>query len=143
NNLGDLRYYAHWGLDETELGWSSMLTEYLFYLLPFSYAHKAKYLMYGNENSVDHFYYSKEVYFKERPILSFFEASDNLKSYVYEFDETAAISVHTGRDISGIAFDGHISIFVAGISYRNEKFDVDSWNSSRIRSTTIELGLTF
>ncbi len=66
NNLGDLRYYAHWGLDETELGWSSMLTEYLFYLLPFSYAHKAKYLMYGNENSVDHFYYSKEG-FKCRP----------------------------------------------------------------------------
>ncbi len=64
-------------------------------------------------------------------------------SAIYEFDETAAISVHTGRDISGIAFDGHISIFVAGISYRNEKFDVDSWNSSRIRSTTIELGLTF
>ena len=60
NNLGDLRYYAHWGIDETELGWSSQLTEYLFYLLPFSHHYKGKYLVYGNENSVDHYYYSKE-----------------------------------------------------------------------------------
>jgi hypothetical protein len=64
-------------------------------------------------------------------------------SALYEVKDFAAVSVHSGRDIFGIAIDGRISVFVAGISYRNEKFEIDSWTSSRVRSTTAEIGLTF
>ncbi|HIG93708.1 TPA: hypothetical protein HA242_04615 [Candidatus Woesearchaeota archaeon] len=60
NGLGDMNFYAHWGVDETELGWSSQLTQYMFFLLPFCYSFKSKYMVFGNENSCDRYYYSKE-----------------------------------------------------------------------------------
>ena len=59
NDLGDIRCYANWGFDETDLGWSSILTQYLFYLLPFNHNFNAKYMIFGNEND-ECYYYSKE-----------------------------------------------------------------------------------
>ncbi len=67
NELGDLRFYANWGVDMEELGWSSQLTEYMFSLVPFCYALKGKYIVFGNEKSCDSFYYSKEG-FKCNPV---------------------------------------------------------------------------
>ncbi len=55
-----LRDYTLWDLDKTDLGWSSQLTQYLFFLLPLNYAHASKYMIYGNEYSCDTSYYSEE-----------------------------------------------------------------------------------
>ncbi|MBI4980046.1 hypothetical protein HZC30_00645 [Candidatus Woesearchaeota archaeon] len=55
-----LRDYTLWDLDKTDLGWSSQLTQYLFFLLPFNYAFSSKYMIYGNEYSCDTCYYNEE-----------------------------------------------------------------------------------
>jgi hypothetical protein len=55
-----LRDYTLWDLDKTDLGWSSQLTQYLFFLLPLNYAYASKYMIYGNEYSCDTSYYSEE-----------------------------------------------------------------------------------
>ncbi len=55
-----LRDYTLWDLDKTDLGWSSQLTQYLFFLLPLNYAFSSKYMIYGNEYSCDTSYYSEE-----------------------------------------------------------------------------------
>ncbi len=59
NQLGEIRCYANWGFDETDLGWSNILTQYLFYLLPFNYNFSSKYMIFGNEND-ECYYYTKE-----------------------------------------------------------------------------------
>jgi len=60
SNLNDIADYTLWDLEYTDLGWSAVLTEYLFFLLPFSYHYKHKYVVYGNEYSCDSYYYNKE-----------------------------------------------------------------------------------
>ncbi len=60
NGLGDLRFYGHWDIDETELGWTSQLTEYLFLLIPFNSFYNAKYVVFGHEQSCSDFYSSTE-----------------------------------------------------------------------------------
>ncbi len=60
NGFGDLRFYGHWDLDETELGWASQLTEYMFLLLPFTSFYNARYILFGHEQSCSDFFTSKE-----------------------------------------------------------------------------------
>ncbi len=60
NGLGDLRFYGHWDVDETELGWASQLTEYLLLLLPFSSFYNSRYLIFGHEQSCNDFFTSKD-----------------------------------------------------------------------------------
>ncbi len=67
NGLGEIRDYMIWDLDQTDLGWSNQLTEYLFMLLPFNYFFGSKYIIYGNEYSSDAYYYSSEG-FKCHPV---------------------------------------------------------------------------
>jgi len=62
NNFGYLRSFGHWGMDVTELGWTSQLTEYLFFLLPFNYYYRSKYMVFGNEYSCDSSYVNNEGY---------------------------------------------------------------------------------
>ncbi len=59
NDLGEIRCYANWGVDETDLGWSTILTQYLFLLLPINYKENAKYMIFGNEND-DCYYVTKD-----------------------------------------------------------------------------------
>ncbi len=65
NDLGEIRCYANWGFDETDLGWSSILTQYLFLLLPIHYKEEAKYMIFGNEN--DECYYLTKDGFRCNP----------------------------------------------------------------------------
>ncbi|PIZ50672.1 hypothetical protein COY27_06175 [Candidatus Woesearchaeota archaeon CG_4_10_14_0_2_um_filter_33_13] len=67
NHSRDLLDYTLWGLEETDLGWSNQLTQYLFFLLPFAYSLKGKYIVFGNEKSADSHYYSSEG-FKCNPV---------------------------------------------------------------------------
>ncbi len=67
SNLNDIADYTLWDLEYTDLGWSAVLTEYLFFLLPFNYHYKHKYIVYGNEYSCDSYYYNKEG-FKCHPV---------------------------------------------------------------------------
>lgn len=67
SNLNDIADYTLWDLDYTDLGWSAVLTEYLFFLLPFNFFYKQKYIVYGNEYSCDSYYYNKEG-FKCHPV---------------------------------------------------------------------------
>ncbi len=60
NGLGDLRFYGHWDIDETELGWASQLTEYFLLLLPFNSFYSAKYMIFGHEQSCNEVFISRE-----------------------------------------------------------------------------------
>ncbi len=67
NGFSELGNYEYWNCDATNVPGNSQLTEYLFYMLPFSCQHKAKYLLFGNEQSCDQYYFSKEG-FKCNPV---------------------------------------------------------------------------
>ncbi|MBI2668764.1 hypothetical protein HYX14_02895 [Candidatus Woesearchaeota archaeon] len=67
NGFENLRFFKHWNLENTDLGWSSQLTEYMFFMLPFAYYHRCKYMLYGHEQSCDSSYYNKEG-FKCNPV---------------------------------------------------------------------------
>ncbi|MEK6938948.1 MAG: hypothetical protein AABX04_07965 [Nanoarchaeota archaeon] len=60
NELCKLRCNVEWDLDDTDLGSANVITEFLFLCLPFSYSHHSKYIVFGNENSCNKYYYSKE-----------------------------------------------------------------------------------
>jgi len=56
---GLLRYGKYWGL-KTELGWGLQTTEYALLCLPFAHYFKADYLLLGNEQSCNDWFYDKE-----------------------------------------------------------------------------------
>lgn len=60
NGLGDLRFYGHWDIDETELGWASQLTEFMLLLLPFNSFYNSRYMIFGHEQSCNDYFISKE-----------------------------------------------------------------------------------
>ncbi len=51
HDTGRLRDYNHLGLPFSELGWGLQTTEYALELIPFAYAHNARYLLFGNEQT--------------------------------------------------------------------------------------------
>ena len=67
SNVNEISDYSLWDLDPTDLGWSTQLTQYLFFLLPFNIFFNYKYILYGNEYSCDTFYISDEG-FKCSPV---------------------------------------------------------------------------
>lgn len=60
NELCKLRCNVEWDLDDTDLGSANVITEFLFFCLPFAYSHHCKYILFGNENSCNKYYYSSE-----------------------------------------------------------------------------------
>lgn len=60
NSICKLRCNVEWDLDDTDLGSANVITEFAFMCLPFNYYHQAKYLVFGNENSCNKHYYSKD-----------------------------------------------------------------------------------
>jgi len=51
HETGKFRDYPYLGVPFTELGWGLQTTEYALELIPFAYALKAKYLLFGNEQT--------------------------------------------------------------------------------------------
>jgi len=51
HETGKFRDYPHLGVPYTEMGWGLQTTEYALELIPFAYALKAKYLLFGNEQT--------------------------------------------------------------------------------------------
>jgi hypothetical protein len=51
HETGKLRDYPYLGVPLTEMGWGLQTTEYALELIPFAYALKAKYLLFGNEQT--------------------------------------------------------------------------------------------
>lgn len=51
HETGKLRDYPYLGVPFTEMGWGLQTTEYALELIPFAYALKAKYLLFGNEQT--------------------------------------------------------------------------------------------
>jgi hypothetical protein len=51
HETGKFRDYPHLGVPFTELGWGLQTTEYALELIPFAYALKSKYLLFGNEQT--------------------------------------------------------------------------------------------
>ncbi|MBS3170130.1 hypothetical protein J4210_06630 [Candidatus Woesearchaeota archaeon] len=60
NGLGDLRFYGHWDIDETEMGWNSQLTEFLLLLTPFNSFYNSRYMIFGHEQSCNDVYVNKD-----------------------------------------------------------------------------------
>jgi len=60
NSVCKLRCNVEWDLDDTDLGSANVITEFAFMCLPFNYHHQAKYLIFGNENSCNKYYYGKD-----------------------------------------------------------------------------------
>ena len=51
HETGKFRDYPHLGVPFTEIGWGLQTTEYALELIPFAYALKTKYLLFGNEQT--------------------------------------------------------------------------------------------
>jgi hypothetical protein len=62
NSLSLLRYYEHFNVPETQVGWTRLLTEYALMSLPLAHTLGSEYLLFGNEKSCDDHYTSKEGY---------------------------------------------------------------------------------
>lgn len=60
NEAGRLRYYNYLNVKKTELGWGQQLTEYFIDFLPICSSHNARFMVFGNEQSCNDFYTSKE-----------------------------------------------------------------------------------
>lgn len=62
NSLSLLRFYEHFDVEETQVGWTRLLTEYVLMELPLAAAFGSEYILLGNEKSCDDYYVSKEGY---------------------------------------------------------------------------------
>jgi hypothetical protein len=60
HETGKFRDYPHLGVPFTEMGWGLQTTEYALELIPFAYALKAKYLLFGNEQTAASTYMDSE-----------------------------------------------------------------------------------
>jgi hypothetical protein len=60
HETGKFRDYPHLGVPFTEMGWGLQTTEYALEMIPFAYALKARYLLFGNEQTAASTYMDAE-----------------------------------------------------------------------------------
>ena len=60
HETGKFRDYPHLGVPFTEMGWGLQTTEYALEMIPFAYALKSKYLLFGNEQTAASTYMDSE-----------------------------------------------------------------------------------
>jgi len=61
HETGKFRDYKYLGLKQSEFGWGLQTTEYALECLPFAYALRGKYLLFGNEQTTSATYMSEDV----------------------------------------------------------------------------------
>jgi len=62
HSAGNLRDGVHLGVGKTEIGWSLQSTQYGLLLLPVAHNFRARYIIFGNEQSCREYYYDPEGY---------------------------------------------------------------------------------
>ena len=67
HETGKLRDYTYLGLPKSEYGWGLQNTEYALEFIPFAYALKGKYILFGNEQSTAETYYDDKYHWKIYP----------------------------------------------------------------------------
>jgi hypothetical protein len=94
HETGKLRDYSYLGVPFTEMGWGLQTTEYALELIPFAYALKAKYLLFGNEQTAAATYMDAENRWRVYPCY------DQSHHWMMHIDQITQMfsgrSVHTG-----------------------------------------------
>jgi hypothetical protein len=67
HETGKFRDYPYLGVPFTEMGWGLQTTEYALEMIPFAYALKTKYLLFGNEQTAASTYMDSEDRWKVHP----------------------------------------------------------------------------
>ncbi len=97
HETGKFRDYPYLGVPFTEMGWGLQTTEYALELIPFAYALKAKYLLFGNEQTAASTYMDSEGRWTVHPCY------DQSHRWTVHIDQITQMfsgrSVHTGSII--------------------------------------------
>jgi hypothetical protein len=94
HETGKFRDYPYLGVPFTELGWGLQTTEYALELIPFAYALKAKYLLFGNEQTAAATYMDSEGRWTVHPC---YDQSHRWTVHIDQITQTfSGRSVNTG-----------------------------------------------
>lgn len=97
HETGKFRDYPHLGVPFTEMGWGLQTTEYALELIPFAYAHKARYLLFGNEQTAASTYMDSEGRWTVHPC---YDQSHRWTIHIDQITKTfSGRSVNTGSVI--------------------------------------------
>ena len=94
HETGKFRDYPYLGVPFTEMGWGLQTTEYALELIPFAYALKAKYLLFGNEQTAASTYMDSEGRWTVHPC---YDQSHRWTVHIDQITQTfSGRSVNTG-----------------------------------------------
>jgi hypothetical protein len=94
HETGKFRDYPHLGVPYTEMGWGLQTTEYALELIPFAYALKARYLLFGNEQTAASTYMDSEGRWAVHPC---YDQSHRWTVHIDQITQTfSGRSVNTG-----------------------------------------------
>jgi hypothetical protein len=94
HETGKFRDYPYLGVPFTEMGWGLQTTEYALELIPFAYAVKAKYLLFGNEQTAASTYMDSEGRWTVHPC---YDQSHRWTVHIDQITQTfSGRSVNTG-----------------------------------------------
>jgi hypothetical protein len=97
HETGKFRDYPYLGVPFTEMGWGLQTTEYALELIPFAYALKAKYLLFGNEQTAASTYMDSEDRWTVHPC---YDQSHRWTVHIDQITQTfSGRSVNTGSVI--------------------------------------------
>jgi len=97
HETGKFRDYPYLGVPFTEMGWGLQTTEYALELIPFAYALKAKYLLFGNEQTAASTYLDSEGRWTVHPC---YDQSHRWTVHIDQITQTfSGRSVNTGSVI--------------------------------------------
>ncbi|NHJ01504.1 MAG: hypothetical protein EAX86_05145 [Candidatus Heimdallarchaeota archaeon] len=111
HETGKLRNYTFLGLPESEFGWGLQNTEYALSLIPFAYAFKGKYILFGNEQS------TAATYFDEEGKWRIYPCYDQTHVWTSHIDQITQL--FTGRTVrTGSLIEPLMDIFIQRILIR-------------------------
>jgi hypothetical protein len=94
HETGKFRDYPHLGVPFTEMGWGLQTTEYALELIPFAYALRSKYLLFGNEQTAASTYMDSEGKWTVHPC---YDQSHSWTVHIDQITQTfSGRSVNTG-----------------------------------------------
>ena len=97
HETGKFRDYPYLGMPFTEMGWGLQTTEYALEMIPFAYALKARYLLFGNEQTASAKYMDPEGRWTIHPC---YDQSHRWTVHINQITQTfSGRTVHTGSVI--------------------------------------------